>query len=81
MIRDFFRISLRNIAKNKGVTFINITGLAVGLAASILILLWIQNELSYDKFHLNGENVSGKGKDPKKSDGGRISYSEALKVE
>jgi putative ABC transport system permease protein len=57
MIKNFFRIAFRNISKNKGVTFINIAGLAVGLTASLLILLWIQNELSYDKFNLNGENI------------------------
>ncbi len=57
MIKNFFRIAVRNISKNKGVTFINITGLAVGLAATLLILLWVQNELSYEKYNLNGEDI------------------------
>ncbi|MCJ7449657.1 MAG: ABC transporter permease, partial [Bacteroidales bacterium] len=43
--------------KHKGFAFINITGLAIGLAASLLILLWIQDELSYEKYNLNAENI------------------------
>jgi putative ABC transport system permease protein len=57
MIQNFFRIAVRNISRHKGFTFINVTGLAVGLAASLLILLWVQDELSYDKFNRNGENI------------------------
>jgi putative ABC transport system permease protein len=57
MIKNFFRIAVRNISRHKGFTFINVTGLAVGLAASLLILLWVQDELSYDKFNRNGENI------------------------
>jgi putative ABC transport system permease protein len=57
MIHNFFRISFRNIARHKGFTFLNITGLAVGLAASLLILLWVQDELSYEKFNRNAENI------------------------
>src|SRR4030042_5364804 len=57
MIKNFFRLSFRNVLKNKGFAFINITGLAVGLAASLLIILWIQDELSYEKFNNNAENI------------------------
>jgi len=57
MIKNFFRTTFRYIARQKVFTFINITGLAIGLAASLLILLWIQNELSYDRFHSNAENI------------------------
>lgn len=57
MKKNFFRIAIRNIAKHKGITFINIAGLAVGLTATLLILLWIQNELSYEKYNLNGEDI------------------------
>ncbi|MGB8491417.1 MAG: ABC transporter permease [Bacteroidales bacterium] len=57
MIRNFFRISFRNISRNKGFTFINTAGMAVGLAASLFILLWVQDELSYDKFNRNAENI------------------------
>jgi len=57
MIQNFFRIAFRNISRHKVFTFINVTGLAVGLAASLLILLWVQDELSYDKFNRSGENI------------------------
>jgi ABC-type antimicrobial peptide transport system permease subunit len=49
MILNFFKIAIRNFRKNKGFSFINITGLAIGMAAAILIILWIQNEVSMDR--------------------------------
>lgn len=57
MIKNFFLITFRNISRHKGFTFINVTGLAIGLAASLLILLWVQDEFSYEKFNLNAENI------------------------
>ena len=57
MIKNFFRIAVRNISRHKGFTFINVTGLAIGLAASLLILLWVQDEFSFEKFNLNAENI------------------------
>jgi ABC-type antimicrobial peptide transport system permease subunit len=57
MIKTFFCLASRNILKHKGFAFINIFGLAIGLTASLLILLWIQDELSYEKYNLNAENI------------------------
>jgi putative ABC transport system permease protein len=57
MIRNFFLTAVRNISRHKGFTIINVTGLAIGLAASLLILLWVQDELSFDRFHKNAENI------------------------
>ncbi len=57
MIRNFFRVTIRNIARNKVFTFLNIAGLAIGMSASLLILLWVQDELSYDKFNKKAENI------------------------
>ena len=57
MIKNIFRLALRNVLRNKGFGLLNITGLAVGLTASLFILLWIQDELSFDKFNLNAENI------------------------
>lgn len=57
MIRNFFLVTFRNISRQKAYTFINITGLAIGLAASLLILLWVQDELSYDRFHEKGDMI------------------------
>ncbi|HYK44603.1 MAG TPA: ABC transporter permease, partial [Parafilimonas sp.] len=57
MLKNFFKISYRNLLRNKGFSFINISGLAVGMASAILILLWIQNEVSYDQFHANKDRI------------------------
>ena len=55
MIRNFFKVALRNLIRNKSVSFLNIFGLSIGLAASLMILMWIQHELSYDKFFDDAE--------------------------
>jgi putative ABC transport system permease protein len=57
MLRNFFKVAYRNILGNKGFSLINITGLAVGMGAAILILLWIQDERSYDDFHKNKSRI------------------------
>jgi putative ABC transport system permease protein len=51
VIKNYFKVAIRNLVRNKFFSIINITGLAVGMASAILILLWIENELSYDRFH------------------------------
>jgi putative ABC transport system permease protein len=53
MFRNYFKIAIRNIRKHKGYSMINIVGLAVGMACCILILLWVSDELGYDRFHEN----------------------------
>jgi len=53
MFKNYFKTAWRNLINNKVHSFINIVGLSVGLACSLLILLWVQNELSIDKFHKN----------------------------
>lgn len=57
MLTNYLKIVLRNIRRHKGYSFINIAGLAIGMACTLLILLWIQDELSYDRFHENGDNI------------------------
>ena len=57
MLRNYFKIAFRNIVRHKAFATINIAGLAIGMACSIFILLWVQNELSYDKFHKNGDHI------------------------
>ena len=59
MFKNYLKISLRSIRKRKVHSFINIFGLAVGLACSILIFIWVQDELSYDRFHKNTDNLYG----------------------
>lgn len=53
MLKNYLKITLRNLLRNKLAAAINILGLAVGMACFILIALWVQEELSYDKFHAN----------------------------
>jgi ABC-type antimicrobial peptide transport system permease subunit len=57
MLKNFFRIAWRNLLRNKAFSFINISGLAIGMAAAILIFLWIQNEISYDQFHQKRDRI------------------------
>ncbi|HEY4288300.1 MAG TPA: ABC transporter permease [Puia sp.] len=57
MLKNYLKIALRNILRHKAYSAINISGLAIGMASSILILLWVQNELSYDRFHANADRI------------------------
>jgi len=65
MIKNYLKIAIRNIMRHKAFALINIAGLAIGMTCSILILLWVRNELSYDRFHANAGQlyrvVSGLG--------------------
>src|SRR5437899_5641779 len=57
MIKNYFKIAVRNLLRNKAFSFINILGLAIGMASAILILLWIQNEVSHDRFHAKLDRI------------------------
>ena len=57
MFNNYFKIALRNLSKYKGYSFINITGLAIGIACCIIILLFVQNELSYDRHFPNSDRI------------------------
>lgn len=57
MIGNYIKIAFRNIMRHKGYSFINIAGLAIGMACCILILLWVQDELSYDGFHAKADYI------------------------
>ena len=57
MIKNYFKIAVRNLLRNKGFSLINIAGLAIGMAAAVLILLWIHDEFSYDGFHKNSDRI------------------------
>lgn len=57
MFKNYLKIALRNFIRHKVFSFINIFGLAVGMACTILILLWVQDELSYDKFFTDADNT------------------------
>ena len=57
MFKNYLKIAARNLAKHKFYSFINIIGLAIGLACTMLILLYVQNEISYDKHHSNAKRI------------------------
>jgi putative ABC transport system permease protein len=57
MLRNYIKIAFRNLLRHKAFSLINIGGLAIGMACSILILLWVQDELSFDRFHEHGERT------------------------
>jgi ABC-type antimicrobial peptide transport system permease subunit len=57
MLKNYFKIAFRNIKRNKLFAIINTFGLAVGMACFILITLWIQDELSFDKFHTKKDDL------------------------
>jgi putative ABC transport system permease protein len=57
MIHHFFQIAWRNLMKRKFYSFINIAGLAIGMACCVLITLYIQNELSYDQYHTKRDRI------------------------
>ena len=58
MLRNYFKIAFRNLAKNKGYTFINIVGLATGMAVALLIGLWVWDELTYNRYHKNYDRLA-----------------------
>jgi len=57
MFGNYLKIAIRNIRKHKGYSFINIAGLAIGMACCILIFLWVQDELGFDRFHENSDRI------------------------
>jgi putative ABC transport system permease protein len=57
MFKNYLKIAFRNLVRHKAFSLINIFGLAVGMACTILILLWVRHELSYDTFHRNAEKI------------------------
>ena len=57
MFKTYFKITFRNLTKHKKYSLINILSLSIGLAGFILIMLWVQDELSYDTFHKNSDNI------------------------
>ncbi len=57
MIKNFLKIAWRNIFRNKGFSITNVLGLTIGMTCTMLIVLWVQDELSFDKFHKNHDTI------------------------
>jgi putative ABC transport system permease protein len=72
MIKNYFKTAFRNLTRNKAFSFINIFGLAAGITCSLLIFIFVQDELSYDKFHKDSNNIYRVVKDFVNDDGSRL---------
>src|SRR5215207_495075 len=57
MLKHYFKIAFRNLAKQKGLTLINMAGLSIGLACFLLFLLYAINEFSFDRFHKKAKDT------------------------
>ncbi|MGN6196351.1 MAG: ABC transporter permease [Ginsengibacter sp.] len=57
MFKNYFKIALRNLQRNKIYSFINIAGLSLGLACAMLIILYVKDEVSFDRFHKNVNHI------------------------
>jgi putative ABC transport system permease protein len=57
MFVNYFKTAFRNLARNKVYSFINIAGLSIGLACAMLIMLYVKDEVSFDRFHKNVNNI------------------------
>ena len=57
MLRNYFTVAFRNLLRSKGFSFMNILGLSIGMASALLILLWVQNEWSYDRTYPNSDRL------------------------
>ena len=57
MLKNYIKIAWRNLFRNKVFSITNLLGLTIGMTCTILILFWVKDELSYDKFHPNYKNI------------------------
>ncbi|MGN6541842.1 MAG: ABC transporter permease, partial [Ginsengibacter sp.] len=57
MFRNYFKIAWRNLNRNKFISFVNLFGLTVGICCCLLIGIYILNELSYDRYNKNADNI------------------------
>ena len=57
MVKNYFKLALRNLGKGKLSSILNITGLAIAMAVAVLMLLWVKNESSYDNYHPDAERI------------------------
>ncbi|AYL94840.1 ABC transporter permease [Mucilaginibacter celer] len=57
MLKNYFKVAFRNLIKHRTTAFINIAGLTVGITAAVFIMLWVQNEYSFDNYHKDVDNI------------------------
>src|ERR1700709_2138016 len=69
MYKSYFKTAIRNLLRNKVYSFINIAGLSLGLACAMLIILYVKDEVSYDRFHKNIGRIYRVDRNLTRSDG------------
>ena len=57
MFKNYLKVAVRNIKRHKGYAFINFAGLVIGMVCTILIVFWVQDEVSFDRFHENSDRI------------------------
>ena len=57
MFKNYLKVAFRNLMKHRVYTIINVTGLTLGILCCLLIMLWVQDELSFDRFHKNSDRL------------------------
>ncbi|MFQ5754026.1 MAG: hypothetical protein ACE5HI_18720 [bacterium] len=57
MLRNYIKIAYRNLVRQRAYSFINVLGLSLGISCFILIILFIQDELNYDRYHVNADRI------------------------
>ena len=57
MLKNYFKVAIRNLLRHKAYSLINILGLSIGLTCCLLLFIYVQDELSYDKFHTKSERI------------------------
>ncbi|HEX8376938.1 MAG TPA: ABC transporter permease, partial [Pedobacter sp.] len=77
MLRNYFKSAWRSLLKNKGFTAINIFGFSLGLAACMLIVFYVIDELSYDRFHVNADRIYRVNEDLKLGEN-KVQYAVAM---
>ena len=64
MLKNYFKIAIRQLRDNKGYSFLNVLGLALGIACATFILLWVNDEYQYNRFHKNYPGPISDGRKP-----------------
>lgn len=74
MFKNYFKTAFRNLARNKIYSFINIFGLSIGLACAMLIMLYVKDEVSFDRFHKNASSIYRIAKKTKRGQNGTTGF-------
>lgn len=62
MLKNYFKIAIRNLRNQKAYTTLNVLGLTIGLTCFAFIALWVQDEWSYDRFNANADRIFSSGR-------------------